>query len=80
MNDLNLTAKTKKAEVLHEMESCHLAEVTGGYFDLVGTGSCCGPLVLRSLQPPLVSGSSPSGANPSLIQQASGGGLGGLTG
>jgi hypothetical protein len=80
MNDLNLIATTETAEVVHELKSCQLAKVTGGYFGLVGVGDCCGPLVLRSAQPPLVTGSSPSGANPSLIQQASGGGLGGLTG
>jgi hypothetical protein len=80
MKDINATANGEKADVLHELESCQLSEVTGGYFDLVGAGSCCGRLVLRSLQPPLVSGSSPSGANSALIPQASGGGLGGLTG
>jgi hypothetical protein len=64
MGDLNLMAKPEKEAALRDLERLQLAQFTGGSSNFGSAGQ----LDPRSAQTPLVSGSSPSGANLVLIQ------------
>ena len=64
MDRFNSRAKAEKEGTFRDLESSQLARVTGGFSNFGGAEQ----LVLSSAQPPLVSGSSPSGANLVLIR------------
>jgi hypothetical protein len=74
MDSINSMAKAEKAGSLQNLERSQLARVTGGFSNFGGAWQ----LVLGAVQPPLVSGSSPSGSNLALIQPIPG--CGGFTG
>ena len=74
MEKLNSMPKAEREVTLRDLERSQLARVTGGSSNFGGAGQ----LVLGGVQPPLVSGSSPSGANLALIQPIPG--CGGFTG